>query len=138
MGQKCSSSPAPPPPAVSLVEEDHADRNGCLNLSAPQREIVEASVDARLLVLAGPGSGKTHVLVARMNHLLEEESLGAGQEILVLSFTRAVVAELRRRAAGDSGRSRFVRPTTFDSFATRLLATTPGLEDWDDWTSETY
>lgn len=105
-------------------------------LSAPQRAIVEAPASDKSLILAGPGAGKTHVLVARMNALASDEDYGAGDEILVLSFTRAVVAELRRRSRAVAGASRVVRPMTFDSFATSLLANTPGLDD--SWTRKSY
>jgi hypothetical protein len=107
-------------------------------LDEAQREIVQASADRRMLVLAGAGSGKTHVLSARLARLLEDENVQPGHEILVLSFTRAVVREVRRRLAVTSHRSRLVRPVTFDSFATRLLASTPGLETWSDWQDQSY
>ena len=107
-------------------------------LSAEQRSIVEAPLDARLLVLAGAGSGKTHVLVARLAELLRDPEVRPGNEILVLSFTRAVVQELKRRLASATDRARLVRPMTFDSFSTRLLANTPGLEDWTGWPSAGY
>ena len=42
--------------------------------------------------------------------------------LLVLSFSRAAVAELRRRITGLAGDARYVGVATFDSFATRILA----------------
>src|SRR4051812_4387659 len=86
-------------------------------LSAEQRAIVDAPLDARQLVLAGAGSGKTHVLVARLVELLENPEVRPGNEILVLSFTRAVVHELKRRLAAATDRARLVKPMTFDSFS---------------------
>ncbi|MFC7673271.1 UvrD-helicase domain-containing protein [Mycolicibacterium sp. GCM10028919] len=102
-----------------------------LELSGEQRAVVEQHVDAKLLVTAGPGAGKTHTLVARIAHLVENESDVASQEMLSLSFSRAAVGELRRRIGGQSNRNARVRSATFDSFATRLLDRTGGdsLED---------
>ena len=74
-----------------------------------------------MVVTAGPGTGKTHTLVSRINHLITHESDIAGQEVLSLSFSRAAVGELRRRVAALSSRGSRVRSATFDSFATRLL-----------------
>src|SRR4051794_14523028 len=108
---------------MRLVNEPSVDDPEVLlrALSTEQRSIVDAPLDARQLVLAGAGSGKTHVLVARLAELLENPAVQPGNEILVLSFTRAVVQELKRRLAQASDRSRLVKPMTFDSFSTRLL-----------------
>lgn len=46
-------------------------------------------------VLASPGSGKTHTLIARLSHLLASGVPAA--QILVLSFSNEAVRELRRR-----------------------------------------
>ena len=79
---------------------------------------MDAPPESQLLVLAGPGTGKTFTLVNRVGELVE-----AGRSPLVLSFTRAVVREVHRRLAGRrQGAARYVRPVTFDSFATRLLS----------------
>ncbi len=90
-------------------------------LTCEQTEVAIAPADARLLITAGPGTGKTHTLVARIGHLVEHHDVAPGG-ILALSFSRAAVGELRRRlrATGqDAGR---VVSITFDSLATRLLA----------------
>lgn len=107
-------------------------------LSPEQEAIVREPLDARLLVLAGAGSGKTHVLVARLAELLEDPEVRPGNEILVLSFTRAVVQELKRRLADATDRARLVKPMTFDAFSTRLLAMSPGLEEWKAWPTAGY
>jgi hypothetical protein len=91
-------------------------------LSLEQRRIVEAPAEQRLLVLAAAGTGKTHVLVERVRRLVDEREVAPGRELLVLSFTRAAVGELRRRIGAAGGRATLVRPITFDSFATAVLA----------------
>ena len=49
-----------------------------------------------MLITAGAGTGKTHTLIARLIHLVEDRRLSPGAEILVLSFSRAAVYEIRR------------------------------------------
>jgi len=77
-----------------------------------------------MLVEAGPGCGKTHVACERVAHLLNEGE--APDRILLLSFTRTAVHELRNRIAAASSVSadlaRQVQVRTLDSFAWRLAA----------------
>lgn len=89
-------------------------------LTDEQRAVVEQPYDAKVLVTAGPGAGKTHTLVRRLDFLVEEEELSAG-EILVLTFSRAAVRELRDRLAAHGEAARHVRAQTFDSWALELL-----------------
>ena len=103
-------------------------------LTEEQSAVAGAGVAERLLVTAGPGTGKTHTLVARISHLVEEDDVHPGG-ILALSFSRAAVGELkdRLRATGrDAGR---VAPITFDSFATRLLS---HVDPDGPWAEETF
>lgn len=48
-------------------------------------------------MLAGPGSGKTHVVAARIVDLVVRQGLRPGSELLLLSYTRAAVHEMRQR-----------------------------------------
>ncbi|MEU9996883.1 UvrD-helicase domain-containing protein [Streptomyces sp. NPDC050848] len=93
-------------------------------LTAEQQAVVDLPWDTRLLVTAGAGSGKTHTVVRRLDALVghedPEEALEAG-EILVLSFSRAAVRELRDRIARHGDRARRVRVQTFDSWAYQTL-----------------
>jgi AAA domain/UvrD-like helicase C-terminal domain len=92
------------------------------DFTAEQMEIINLPVDAHALVSAAAGTGKTHTLAGRLTRLVEGEGLSAGDDVLVLSFSRAAVAELRRRITSLAGDARYVGATTFDSFATRILA----------------
>lgn len=91
------------------------------DLTAEQRRVVEYPADSKVIVTAGPGTGKTHTLVSRIERLIGGDADISGQEVLSLSFSRAAVGELRRRIAALSSRGSRVRSATFDSFATRLL-----------------
>lgn len=74
-----------------------------------------------LLVLAGPGSGKTRVLTSRIARILEQ-SAGQYFRILALTFTNKAAAEMRARVEElvPKELSR-VRLTTFHSYAAELL-----------------
>lgn len=104
-------------------------------LTRDQRDVAGLPPTARVLVTAGPGTGKTHVLIARLRELVGTHDLSPGQEVLVLSFSRAAVRELRNRVASAGGSVAYVRAITFDSFATRLLAQ---LQPDGPWTQESY
>lgn len=74
-----------------------------------------------LLVLAGPGSGKTATLTARVARLVEQ-SRDESFRILCLTFTRAAAAGMRERLLNlvPDAKDR-VLLTTFHSFATDIL-----------------
>lgn len=77
--------------------------------------------DGPLLVLAGPGSGKTATLTARVARLVEQSGDDAFR-ILCLTFTRKAAAEMRSRLLSmvPEAKDR-VLLTTFHSFATDIL-----------------
>src|SRR5271169_4292025 len=65
-------------------------------LTPSQRQAVTAR--GNVLVMAGAGTGKTHTLVERCLHCLCAEQPPASlEEILVVTFTEAAAAEMRRR-----------------------------------------
>jgi hypothetical protein len=90
--------------------------------SDEQRLIIAAPASARILVEAGPGTGKTAVACARVAHLVDYGAV-LGHEILVISFTRTAIAELRDRIEAMSGsrdQALAVRLSTIDSHAWSL------------------
>jgi hypothetical protein len=93
-------------------------------LTEEQRAVVEQPWDARVLVTAGAGAGKTHTLVRRLDALCgiedPEEALEAS-EILVLTFSRAAARELRERITRHGERAHRVRAQTFDAWAHGVL-----------------
>ncbi|MGW7477103.1 UvrD-helicase domain-containing protein [Nonomuraea muscovyensis] len=90
-------------------------------LTEAQRRLVEQPADARLLVTAAAGTGKTFTLVKRLVHLIEEEGLDAA-DLLVLSFSRAAVREVRNRLLRHRTAATHVEVRTFDSYATWILS----------------
>ncbi len=89
-------------------------------LNEKQLEAVQWN-DGPLLVLAGPGSGKTRVLTYRIARLLNDTS-GERFRILGVTFTNKAAGEMRTRLAGllKTGRDRALL-TTFHSFAAEVL-----------------
>ncbi|MEV4671610.1 ATP-dependent helicase [Actinomadura sp. NPDC049382] len=102
---------------------------GAPPLTDEQRAVVDLPADEMALVIAGAGAGKTHTLVRRLDALVDREGLGAG-EILVLSFSRAAVRELKERLARHGDAARHVRVRTFDSWALELLTQVDAARDW--------
>ncbi len=102
--------------------------NGLDSLTPVQREAVE-HLDGPMLVLAGPGSGKTRVVTHRVANLLRHGV--SARNVLALTFTNKAANEMRRRveelAPGEP-----VWVSTFHRFCARLLrkyARLVGLEE---------
>ncbi|MFJ4560363.1 ATP-dependent helicase [Streptomyces massasporeus] len=87
-------------------------------LDASQRSVVDHT-RGPLLVLAGPGTGKTTTLV---ESVAERVARGGNPErILVLTFSRKAAVELRDRMARRAGAARAPQATTFHSFCYALV-----------------
>lgn len=85
-----------------------------------QIAIVAAEAEANRLVLAGPGSGKTRVIVHRCAYLLRVLRVDP-RSILILCYNRSAALELRRRlAALVDADARGVTIQTYHGFAMRL------------------
>ena len=100
---------------ASALNETHP-----FTLDTDQQRVATAPPKERLWVVAGPGSGKTETVSARIAYLLEEEGL-AGNEVLVISFSRAAVEAVQRRQRRNGARS-WVSVMTLDALAARVLS----------------
>ncbi|MCX5331501.1 ATP-dependent DNA helicase [Streptomyces sp. NBC_00140] len=87
-------------------------------LDAAQRSVVEHRAGP-LLVLAGPGTGKTTTLVESVAARIARG--GDPARVLVLTFSRKAAVELRDRMALRIGAARAPRATTFHSFCYALV-----------------
>jgi DNA helicase II / ATP-dependent DNA helicase PcrA len=109
--QPIVSPPNAPPPGI-LAELDDDQRAAAQALDGP------------LLIVAGPGSGKTRTLTYRLAHLVAER--GAAENSLAITFTRRAAAEMRERLARLlPGRTPQVEVHTFHSLGLALLREQP-------------
>ncbi len=84
-----------------------------------QRDVIDSPPEDRLLVGAGPGTGKTAVACARVSHLIDQGGLEPSR-IWLISFTRTAVREIRDRIAAyleDASAAYAVKIATLDSHA---------------------
>jgi DNA helicase II / ATP-dependent DNA helicase PcrA len=99
------------PPLLSQLDDD-------------QRSAAE-TVDGPLLLVAGPGSGKTRTLTYRIAHLIAARSV-APEACLAITFTRRAAAEMRERlAALLPDRAEQVAIHTFHSLGLSILRENP-------------
>ncbi|HET7094847.1 MAG TPA: UvrD-helicase domain-containing protein, partial [Thermomicrobiales bacterium] len=96
-------------------------------LNQAQRDAVLAT-SGPVLVVAGPGSGKTRVLTHRVAWLIERDGVYPS-EILAVTFTNKAAREMRTRVEALLGGRDVAGLTmgTFHSFGVRLLRQNPGL-----------
>ena len=93
---------------------------GAPQLDAQQARVVQ-SAGGPLLVLAGPGTGKTTTLVEAVVDRVERRGL-TPEQVLVLTFSRKAAQELRERVTARLGRTtRGALAMTFHSYAYALL-----------------
>lgn len=99
---------------------------------AQQEIVADDREETNVLVLAGPGSGKTRVLVHRIAYLLRVRREDPGR-ILVLTYNRHAAAEIRarlRHLVGDD--AAFITVSTCHALAMRLVgASFTGTEERD-------
>ena len=85
-----------------------------------QREAI-CHKDGPMMVLAGPGAGKTFVITNRVKYLIEECKVEP-EKILVVTFSKAAAVEMRDRFIGMmNGRNTSVRFGTFHSVFFQIL-----------------
>jgi len=95
------------------------------HLLAPLNEKQRAAAtctDQSVIILAGPGTGKTRTLTVRMAHLLTAKGV-APEQMLAITFTNKAAEEMRARLTGLLGESTVGRLTikTFHALGAQIL-----------------
>ncbi|MCE9603386.1 MAG: UvrD-helicase domain-containing protein [Planctomycetia bacterium] len=104
-----------------------APSRACASLVTPQNRVILAQVNEHQLVIAPPGTGKTHAVIQRLVQLAGPNHLrGDLSTVLVVSFSRAAAAELSQRLALEMVRRegaiyQHPRISTLDSLTGVLL-----------------
>ena len=97
-------------------------------LSDKQAEIINDTDSKYIVVAAGPGSGKTRVLVHKLASLLLLEDV-KHEQLLMVTFSRAAATEFKKRLVGLIGNAaNFVEIKTFHSYCFDLLGKIGTLE----------
>lgn len=101
-------------------------------LSERQLEIIRDNSSKHIVVSAGPGSGKTRVLVHKLASLLLLEDV-KHEQLLMLTFSRAAAIEFKQRLRELIGNaSNFIEIKTFHSYCFDLLGKVGNIQDADN------
>ncbi|MCX6730757.1 MAG: ATP-dependent helicase [Candidatus Roizmanbacteria bacterium] len=89
-------------------------------LNEQQRKAVD-SIEGPVMVIAGPGTGKTQILTLRVANILLKAQVNP-ENILALTFTENAAAEMKERLSGLIGPDAFrVQINTFHGFCNELI-----------------
>lgn len=90
------------------------------NLNEAQKRAVD-HIDGPVLVIAGPGTGKTQLLSTRVANILKQTDTDA-RNILCLTFTNKAATNMRERLQKlTDGEARHVHVKTFHGFASEIM-----------------
>lgn len=107
-----------------MSKQDHSFDKVYEALNTAQREAVE-SIEGPVMVIAGPGTGKTQVLAARIAFILQKTDTPASS-ILALTFTEAAAATMRKRIVDMIGNEgNYVRIYTFHALCYGIIQENP-------------
>ncbi len=100
-------------------------------MSVTQLDIIKDNESKHNVVLAGPGSGKTRVLVHKLASLLLMEDV-KHEQLLMVTFSRAAVTEFKKRLLALIGNAaQYIEIKTFHAYCFDLLGKIGSLEKSD-------
>ena len=94
------------------------------NLNTAQKQAVDA-IEGPVMVIAGPGTGKTSILTLRIANILKKTDT-APENILALTFTESGAKAMRKKLVNIVGSQGYkVRISTFHGFCNGLIKEFP-------------
>lgn len=94
------------------------------SLNEKQRQAVDA-IEGPVLVVAGPGTGKTKILTLRLANIVRRTDTDP-ENILALTFTEAAAAEIKKRLVSIIGQRGYRVPVmTFHAFGNKVIQENP-------------
>ncbi len=107
-----------------MSSESESFRQAYASLNAAQKQAVD-TIEGPVMVIAGPGTGKTQILTLRIANILLKTDV-APENILAITFTDSGAKAMRERLRRYIGtRAYQVEIHTFHSFAARLIKQYP-------------
>ena len=105
---------------ITRAEQQAAFESIYKNLNQAQKQAVD-TIEGPVMVIAGPGTGKTQILGARIGKILLETDT-APENILCLTYTDAGAIAMRKRLVSFIGTSAYkVNISTFHSFCNDII-----------------
>src|SRR5690554_6759413 len=93
-------------------------------LNQDQKQAVD-TLDGPVMVIAGPGTGKTQVLAARIANILLKTDTNPSS-VLAMTFTESAAKNMRERLISMIGKTAYyVQIHTFHSFCTEVISSHP-------------
>jgi len=118
------NTPGQPHRAAAKTAGNYKKTTSAVQLNSDQRRAVEYS-GGPLLIVAGPGTGKTRTLTQRIAYLINEKNVPA-QHILAVTFTNKAAQEMRERLSGlIGGFSSLPLVATFHALCFKILNEQP-------------
>jgi len=108
-------------PRYEYVEEEEDENKPYVlpTFSKEQEEVIKHG-DGPMIVIAGPGSGKTATLVGRLNYLVTEKNVPP-EFILAITFTNKAAGEIKRRCSSLLKGGDLIKVSTLNALGYEIL-----------------
>jgi DNA helicase II / ATP-dependent DNA helicase PcrA len=110
-----------------MIDQKNSEFNKKYNsLNLAQKKAVD-TIDGPVMVIAGPGTGKTTILTLRIANILLKTDIEP-ESILALTFTDSGVVSMRNKLADIIGPTAYqIKITTFHGFTNELISNNPDI-----------